>query len=463
MGNIEIKRISVNDIDQLQQIGRQTFYETFSAGNTEKNIQFITRIRRNENNMIKCINFILMFFLTQTVFAGTIDFWDIQRKGANFFPNNPRSERFQDAAKAGILLGRLAPNKWLNGRTEVHPGDFLLGPKNAYTGIVEEDLKYLIQVLDDANRAGIKIVLTMLSLPGSRWLQHNYVNGKYTQQYDLWRNFQYHNQAASFWRELAKALKNHPAIVGYNIINEPCPERAYSTNFRDWYTMDYNKWYKGIKGTPADLNLFYKTVIKAIREVDKETPIVLDAGFYANPYALQILDPTVIQDNKIIYSIHNYEPSRFLSKDNTEQYRYPGNFPTGELDSPHDKDAQLPYAPIEYWDKEKIRLYFQVVKEWMKKYHIPANRIYVGEFGGNRQAPGLIDYFNDLITFMNENKWHWSFYAYREDDGFPMMDYELGTNDLSEKYWKSSVDYTCEKDGIYKPNSLWTVIINGLK
>jgi len=39
-----------------------------------------------------------------------------------------------------------------------------------------------------------------------------------------------------------------------------------------------------IKGTPADLNLFYETVIKAIREVDKETQIVLDPGFYANPY-----------------------------------------------------------------------------------------------------------------------------------------------------------------------------------
>jgi diamine N-acetyltransferase len=38
MGNIDIKRVVLTDIGQLQQIGRQTFYETFSAGNTEENM-----------------------------------------------------------------------------------------------------------------------------------------------------------------------------------------------------------------------------------------------------------------------------------------------------------------------------------------------------------------------------------------------------------------------------------------
>jgi ribosomal protein S18 acetylase RimI-like enzyme len=38
MENIEIRRVTLNDISQLQQIGRQTFYETFSAENTESNM-----------------------------------------------------------------------------------------------------------------------------------------------------------------------------------------------------------------------------------------------------------------------------------------------------------------------------------------------------------------------------------------------------------------------------------------
>ena len=39
MDEIEIKKIGVTDIEQLQIIGRQTFFETFADGNTEENMQ----------------------------------------------------------------------------------------------------------------------------------------------------------------------------------------------------------------------------------------------------------------------------------------------------------------------------------------------------------------------------------------------------------------------------------------
>ncbi|GEO04433.1 N-acetyltransferase [Adhaeribacter aerolatus] len=38
MQNINIKKASLNDIDQLQKISRQTFSETFSAGNTAEDM-----------------------------------------------------------------------------------------------------------------------------------------------------------------------------------------------------------------------------------------------------------------------------------------------------------------------------------------------------------------------------------------------------------------------------------------
>ena len=38
MTEIEITKVTLNDIDQLQKIGKQTFYETFAAGNTEENM-----------------------------------------------------------------------------------------------------------------------------------------------------------------------------------------------------------------------------------------------------------------------------------------------------------------------------------------------------------------------------------------------------------------------------------------
>lgn len=35
---MNIRKVTLNDIDQLQKIGKQTFYETFSAENTEENM-----------------------------------------------------------------------------------------------------------------------------------------------------------------------------------------------------------------------------------------------------------------------------------------------------------------------------------------------------------------------------------------------------------------------------------------
>ncbi|MEJ8756051.1 GNAT family N-acetyltransferase [Pontibacter sp. H259] len=39
MDNIEIRRVSINEIDQLLEISRQTFSDTFSAGNSEENMK----------------------------------------------------------------------------------------------------------------------------------------------------------------------------------------------------------------------------------------------------------------------------------------------------------------------------------------------------------------------------------------------------------------------------------------
>lgn len=38
MHDIEIRKVTSDDINQLQAIGRQTFFETFSEGNTEENM-----------------------------------------------------------------------------------------------------------------------------------------------------------------------------------------------------------------------------------------------------------------------------------------------------------------------------------------------------------------------------------------------------------------------------------------
>jgi diamine N-acetyltransferase len=39
MTEINIQKVTIDNIDQLQKIGRQTFFETFASGNTEENMK----------------------------------------------------------------------------------------------------------------------------------------------------------------------------------------------------------------------------------------------------------------------------------------------------------------------------------------------------------------------------------------------------------------------------------------
>lgn len=49
MKNITVQKITLSDIGQLQQIGRETFSETFSSGNTEENMnKYLTEGFSNE-------------------------------------------------------------------------------------------------------------------------------------------------------------------------------------------------------------------------------------------------------------------------------------------------------------------------------------------------------------------------------------------------------------------------------
>lgn len=386
---------------------------------------------------------ILLFISSALSASEKIDFWDSQRNGANFFNNHEKLERFEAAKGIGIEVVRLAPNKWLNGRSEDELGDFLIGSNSENTVPVKEDVDYLISVLDDAEKSGIKVVLTMLSLPGNRWTQHN--NG--TQQRDIWKSFEAQNNAIKFWTALASKLKNHPAVAGYNIKNEPSPERT-QPHFIDWYTDDYEKWYKKVENSPADLNLFYSKIVKSIRSVDSKTPIVLDSGFYATPWAFKILKP--LPYDNIIYSLHMYEPFAYTSFRSKKNYTYPGKIPTGEEGT---KTVN--------WNKKQVEKFFRPVRDWQKRYNIPDNRIFLGEFGVCRYKKGAAQYLSDIITIADKYNWHWAFYSFRED-AWQMMDYELGTEKPDWLYWQSIEQKKIPDYSKYKPNKLFNVIERAL-
>lgn len=347
--------------------------------------------------------------------ADLIDFWDTPRHGGNSFNRLPPEQPyFQALADYGATWVRLSYDKWKpQGR------DFLLGDADAYQGLSAKDLEQLKAVLDDADAAGLKVVIAPLSLPGMRWSQNN--KGQFDDR--LWQDKRYWAQAADFWRDLAQVLKDHPAVAAYNLINEPAPEmkgglaeHAPLEHMRQWYALE--------QGGPRDLPALYRELVKAIREVDPSTPIMVDAGWYAAADAFGYW-PAALQDSKVLYSVHMYEPYSVTSAPNMARKRpipYPGPVPFAGMN--------------EQWDGERVASYLQQPLQWADAMGVPRSRLVVGEFGCMRRLAGCRQYLEDVLTVLEKHQLHWAFYSFREDswDG---MDYELGSAKVPWRYWQA--------------------------
>jgi len=363
-----------------------------------------------------------------------IEFWNIQRKGANGDGGKDPDKWFGAAAEVGIEFVRLIPVNW-----ESQGRDFLLGDADNFRDIPAQDFQKLKETLDVAHRYNVKVLLTMFSLPGARNRQDN----DYKFDYRLWTDQKYQQQALAFWKELAARLKNHPAIVGYNPLNEPHPARKDGfesdrdrEGFADWLTRHK-------KGT-SDLNRFNRLIVKAIRSEDTLTPIVLDGWFHSTPNGFRYLIP--IDDDAVLYAFHFYEPWIFATyRVNKGRFSYPNSMPgdTSETTS--------------RWTAAEIRQRLQPVVEWAQRYNIPAWRIMAEELGCDRRVSGAKEYLEDIVGVFNEAGWHWAFYSFRASD-WDGLDYELGTQKLGWKYWQEREKGIDHEDLIKRhDNPLWDV------
>ncbi|MDR1475762.1 MAG: glycoside hydrolase family 5 protein [Holosporales bacterium] len=328
-------------------------------------------------------------------------FWNVPKKGANMFCSRILREDIRAAKTYGIEFVRLCVDKFPS-----KSRDFLLGNADHYDHLEPVDLDFLLNVLYLFEQENMPVVLTMLSLPGSRWKQNN--NDK--DDLRIWKDAKFQQQAAHFWSDLAAFLSKNKIIVGYNILNEPHPERLFDTK---------NCHIDQINQTEVQKLLFdfNKLIVENIRRVDANTPIIIESSSYADPNTFKHLRP--IPDSRTIYSFHMYEPYSYTNhKLNKDRLPYPGKF-----------DGKN-------WNRANLKDYMKAVENFRQSHNIPSNRILVGEFGCYRKQKGLPQYFEDLISIFNEHGWHWAFYAFRENtwDG---MNYELGDRPLPWAYWKA--------------------------
>lgn len=364
---------------------------------------------------IRALALVGMLVAQPVAAADLIRFWDQPEKGANAFNSAPKGEAYFNAlAATGASWVRLTFSKWQGeGR------DFLIGDADRYTGLPPGDLTALRQELDAAQAAGLKVVLAPLSLPGRRWSQQN--GGIYDDR--LWSRTEYQKQAVQFWTDLAAAVKDHPAIAGYNILNEPAPEKT-SGGIENGTDRELRDWQATQAGGTRDLIAFYDKVIAGIRTADPVTPIMVDGGWFANPRSLAAW-PKALTDARVLYAFHMYEPYAATSAPNMKRdqpLRYPG--------------AATPYAGHEQiWDRTAVAAHIGAAFDWAKAQGLPATRVVAAEFGCMRLWADCGTYLGDVIDAVETRGGHWAFYAFREDE-WDGMDYELPPSLASGRfYW----------------------------
>lgn len=349
--------------------------------------------------------------------ADLMGFWDSPQHGANGFNEAPQDAAYFEAlAATGATFVRLTFGKWKGEKR-----DFLIGNADRYDGLVPKDLAVLRRVLDAADQAGLKVVVAPLSLPGARWTQQN--GGRYDDR--LWSEARFQDQATRFWGDLAAALKDHPAVAGYNILNEPAPEKVGGPPENGPET-ELRAWQASVAGSPRDLPAFYARVIEAIRAADPVTPVMVDGGWFANPRSLAAW-PRALDDDRVLYAFHMYEPYAATSAPNMKRetpLRYPG--------------VETDYGgATRRWDRAAVTRHMGAAFDWAEAQDLPPTRVVAAEFGCMRRWADCGTYLTNVMDAVESRGGHWAFYAFRED-GWDGMDYELPAGLLPGRfYWLS--------------------------
>jgi aryl-phospho-beta-D-glucosidase BglC (GH1 family) len=244
-----------------------------------------------------------------------------------------------------------------------------------YDKWIDGEMADLDKALDACEKYGIKVVIDLHSPPGGRYEDKSMA---------MTHEKLYQDHFVKVWEKIASRYKDNKAVWAYDLINEPMQGAPSPEGLAD---------YLGIQVLAA----------RAIRKIDPDTCIIIEADQWDSPPAFPYLEPVDI--NNVVYQAHMYFPYAF-----THQGVY--NKPEKPIVYPGLIDGKL-------CDKEALRKYLQPVRDFQLAYNA---HIYIGEFSAIRWAPGnsAYRYLKDCIEIFEEYGWDWSYHAFREWDGWSL-------------------------------------------
>ena len=227
---------------------------------------------------------------------------------------------------------------------------------------------------------------------GGTW-SANYGKAAVQRAFDNFFNYDKHpvlqDAYTDMWKYTVEHFKDHPAVLGYDIMNEPHPGTRFDPNDM---LFDSDKS-RSVRFDKERLGPFYQRVIDGIREVDNDGWIL-------------------------------YEPRYGAPGDGGKQYLDP-------LDDPRDGERRLFGAPHLYaFAVEVSKDYNNAAREKVSKWGVEREierdewyaGVYLGEFGTYTDVNGYDEYMNDVVRITEELRigfaaWAWDPWEFGMLDG----------------------------------------------
>ena len=234
-------------------------------------------------------------------------------------------------------------------------------------------------LLDDlvswCKRHQLYVIIDMHAAPGGQTGQN--IDDSRDDQPLLFMEPKYQEQLVSLWKKLAERYRNEPAVAGYDLLNEPLPERTGAA-----------PKYK------QQLEPLYRRLAAAIREVDPRHMLIVEGADWANDWSV-FSKPF---DANQVYQFHYYCWDQPAERKSIQQYlecrtRFNAPVWVGETG---ERDDRIYWATTEYFEANDIGWSFWPWKKMDTRnspYSIepPQNWDLVQEYsrGGDKPSPAV--------------------------------------------------------------------------
>ena len=237
-----------------------------------------------------------------------------------------------------------------------------------YVAWLDGRLDLLEKVLAWARKYGMMICVDLHVPPGS--VRDNSEMRMFTDKACL-------DLYISCWKKIARRFKgNADVIYGYDLLNEP-HQNPHDVPWSYWDAQ--------------------RLAAEAIRRIDPDTAIVMEANLSSSAPAYEYMSPLAMPN--VIYEIHMYIPSEYTHQGVTGGWSEPRKWPDDSRG----------------WNKELIRAKLAPVVAFSKRHHA---KIFVGEFSAIAWAEGADRYLRDCIELFDEYGWDWCYHAFNEWRGW---------------------------------------------